>query len=150
MKSAIEVSTDFGATSGGNDGREPRPDRSPSVIAFEPYRETIVAALSKAVMRWPSIRIWWTPTAFSGAPRLGQALRTETTRIAGAGSLRSDHLTALGEDFRAEITAICGTSSGEVVQPNPGTYQVKIVPVNGQNQISNTLTIEANKTVLVK
>ncbi|MBZ5677830.1 MAG: hypothetical protein LAP61_26585 [Acidobacteriia bacterium] len=33
---------------------------------------------------------------------------------------------------------------------NPGTYQVTIVPVNGQNQTTNTVTIEANKTVLVK
>ena len=33
---------------------------------------------------------------------------------------------------------------------NPGTYEVKIVPVNGQNAVTKTVTIEANKTVLVK
>jgi hypothetical protein len=33
---------------------------------------------------------------------------------------------------------------------NPGTYEVKIVPVNGQNQITKTVSIEADKTVLVK
>jgi len=32
---------------------------------------------------------------------------------------------------------------------NPGTYEVKIVPVNGQNAVTKTVTIEANKTVLV-
>jgi hypothetical protein len=47
-KPAIEVSTDFGAGSaGGNHGPEPRPGRSPSASACEPYREIIEVALSK-------------------------------------------------------------------------------------------------------
>jgi hypothetical protein len=33
---------------------------------------------------------------------------------------------------------------------NPGTYEVKIVPVNGQNPVTKNVTIEANKTVLIK
>jgi hypothetical protein len=33
---------------------------------------------------------------------------------------------------------------------NPGTYEVKIVPVNGQNPVTQSVTIEANKTALVK
>jgi PEGA domain len=33
---------------------------------------------------------------------------------------------------------------------NPGTYEVKIAPVNGQNPVTKTVTIEANKTALVK
>jgi len=33
---------------------------------------------------------------------------------------------------------------------NPGTYEVRIVPVSGQNPVTKTVTIEANKTALVK
>ncbi len=33
---------------------------------------------------------------------------------------------------------------------NPGTYEVKIVPVNGQNPVTQSVTIEANKTALIK
>ena len=33
---------------------------------------------------------------------------------------------------------------------NPGTYEVRIVPVNGQNTVTKTVTIEANKKALVK
>ena len=33
---------------------------------------------------------------------------------------------------------------------NPGTYGVKIVPVNGQNPVTKNVTIEANKTALIK
>ncbi len=33
---------------------------------------------------------------------------------------------------------------------NPGTYEVKIVPVNGQNPVTQSVTIEANKTAIVK
>ena len=33
---------------------------------------------------------------------------------------------------------------------NPGTYEVRIVPVNGQNPVIKSVTIEANKTALVK
>ena len=33
---------------------------------------------------------------------------------------------------------------------NPGTYEVRIVPVNGQNPVTKRVTIEANKTALVK
>jgi hypothetical protein len=32
----------------------------------------------------------------------------------------------------------------------PGNYEVKIVPVNGQNPVTKTVSIEADKTVLVK
>jgi hypothetical protein len=33
---------------------------------------------------------------------------------------------------------------------NPGTYEVKIVPVNGQNPVTKTVTIVANQTVIVR
>ena len=33
---------------------------------------------------------------------------------------------------------------------NPGTYEVKIVPVNEQNPVTKTVMIEADKSVLVK
>jgi hypothetical protein len=33
---------------------------------------------------------------------------------------------------------------------NPGTYEVRILPVNGQNPVTKTVTIEANKTALIK
>jgi hypothetical protein len=33
---------------------------------------------------------------------------------------------------------------------NPGTYDVKIVPTNGQNEVNQKVTIEANKTTVVK
>jgi hypothetical protein len=32
----------------------------------------------------------------------------------------------------------------------PGTYEVKIVPVNGQGTVTKTVTLEADKTVIVK
>lgn len=32
----------------------------------------------------------------------------------------------------------------------PGSYEVKIVPVNGQNPVTKSVTIEANKTVIVQ
>lgn len=32
----------------------------------------------------------------------------------------------------------------------PGTYEVKIVPVNGQNPVTKSVTIVADKTVLIK
>ncbi|HEV2201813.1 MAG TPA: PEGA domain-containing protein [Bryobacteraceae bacterium] len=33
---------------------------------------------------------------------------------------------------------------------NPGTYDVRIEPVNGQNPVTRSVTIEADKTVIVK
>jgi hypothetical protein len=33
---------------------------------------------------------------------------------------------------------------------NPGTYEMKIVPVNGQNEVTKTVTVEANKTITVQ
>jgi hypothetical protein len=33
---------------------------------------------------------------------------------------------------------------------NPGTYEVKIVPLNGQGTVTKTVTLEAEKTVIVK
>ena len=42
------------------------------------------------------------------------------------------------------------SNSGQGLLLNPGTYEVKVVPVNGQNPITKTVTIETNKTALVK
>ena len=33
---------------------------------------------------------------------------------------------------------------------NPGTYDVRIEPVNGQNPVTKSVTVEADKTVLIK
>ena len=33
---------------------------------------------------------------------------------------------------------------------NPGTYEVKVVPVDGRNPVTKTVTIEVNKSTLVK
>jgi hypothetical protein len=42
------------------------------------------------------------------------------------------------------------SNSAQGLLLNPGTYEVRIVPVNGQNPVTKTITIEANKTALVK
>ena len=33
---------------------------------------------------------------------------------------------------------------------NPGTYEVKIVPVNGSGEVTKTVTLAADQTVIVK
>jgi hypothetical protein len=33
---------------------------------------------------------------------------------------------------------------------NPGNYEVKIVPINGQGEVTKTITVVANQTVIVK
>lgn len=38
----------------------------------------------------------------------------------------------------------------QVLKLQPGKYEVKIVPVSGQNPVTQTVTIEADKTVVVK
>lgn len=38
----------------------------------------------------------------------------------------------------------------QTLELNPGKYEVKIVPVNGQNPVTQTVTIEKDKTTLVK
>lgn len=61
-----------------------------------------------------------------------------------------DHFAAVyvNEHYMGHVDEFSSVAQGLLL--NPGTYQVKIVPVNGQSQITKTVTIEANKTVLVK
>jgi hypothetical protein len=33
---------------------------------------------------------------------------------------------------------------------NPGSYEVRIVPVNGQGEVTKSVTLMANQTVLVR
>ncbi len=42
------------------------------------------------------------------------------------------------------------SNSAQGLLLNPGTYEVRIVPVNGQNPVTKTVTIEENKTAVVK
>ena len=68
------------------------------------------------------------------------------------GRLRThpDHFAAVyvNEHYMGHVDEFSSVTQGLLL--NPGTYQIKIVPVNGQNQITKTVTIEADKTVLVK
>jgi PEGA domain len=61
-----------------------------------------------------------------------------------------DHFAAVyvNEHYMGHVDEFSSVAQGLLL--NPGTYEVKIVPVNGQNQITKTVTIEADKTVLVK
>jgi len=42
------------------------------------------------------------------------------------------------------------SNPGQKLALPPGTYQVKIVPVNGQNPVTKSVTLEAEKTEIVK
>ncbi len=42
------------------------------------------------------------------------------------------------------------SNPGQKLALNPGTYEVKIVPLNGQNTITKNVTLEAEKTSIVK
>ena len=61
-----------------------------------------------------------------------------------------DHFAAVyvNEHYMGHVDEFSNFAQGLLL--NPGTYEVKIVPVNGQNPVTKTINIEANKTVLVK
>ncbi len=42
------------------------------------------------------------------------------------------------------------SNPGQKLALNPGTYEIKIVPRSGQNPVTKSVTIEAEKTILVK
>jgi hypothetical protein len=69
------------------------------------------------------------------------------------GELRTenpDHFAAVyvNQRFMGHVDEFSNSSQGLLL--NPGTYEVRIVPVNGQNPVTKTVTIEANKTEVVK
>jgi len=72
-------------------------------------------------------------------PPFGQ-LRTENP----------DHFAAVyvNERYMGHVDEFSNFAQGLLL--NPGTYEVKIAPVNGQNPVTKTVTIEANKTAVVK
>ena len=41
------------------------------------------------------------------------------------------------------------SNPGQKLAVPPGTYEIKIVPVNGQGTVTKTVTVEADKTTIV-
>lgn len=69
------------------------------------------------------------------------------------GTLRTesaDHFGAVyvNGKFMGHVDEFSNPAQGLLL--NPGTYEVKIVPVNGQGEVTKSVTIAANQTVLVK
>jgi hypothetical protein len=67
-------------------------------------------------------------------------LRTENPDHFGAVYI-NDHFVGHVDEF---------SNPGQKLAVPPGTYEVKIVPVNGQNVVTKNVTIEANTTTIVK
>src|SRR6478672_8299048 len=61
-----------------------------------------------------------------------------------------DHFAAVyvNDHFMGHVDEFSNFAQGLLL--NPGTYEVKIVPLNGQNPVTKTVTIEVDKTILVK
>ena len=62
----------------------------------------------------------------------------------------ADHFAAVyvNGHYMGHVDEFSNFSQGLLL--NPGTYEVRIVPVSGQNPVTKTITIEANKTTLAK
>lgn len=62
----------------------------------------------------------------------------------------ADHFAAVyvNEHFMGHVDEF--SNPGQKLALNPGTYEVKIVPVDGQNAVTKSVTLEAEKTVIVK
>jgi hypothetical protein len=54
----------------------------------------------------------------------------------------------INEHFMGHVDEF--SNPGQKLAMPPGTYEVKIVPVNGQNVVTKTVTLEAEKTTIVK
>ena len=61
-----------------------------------------------------------------------------------------DHFAAVyvNDRFMGHVDEFSNFAQGLLL--NPGSYEVKIVPIDGSNPVTKTVTIEENKTVLVK
>lgn len=69
------------------------------------------------------------------------------------GTLRTenpDHFAAVyvNDQFMGHVDEFSNSHQGLLL--NPGSYQVKIAPVNGGTPVTQTVTITANQTTLVK
>ena len=62
----------------------------------------------------------------------------------------ADHFAAVyvNEHFMGHVDEF--SNPGQKLALPPGTYEVKIVPVNGQGTVTKTVTAEAEKTTIVK
>jgi hypothetical protein len=69
------------------------------------------------------------------------------------GTLRtenSDHFAAVyvNGHFMGHVDEFSNFAQGLLL--NPGSYEVRIVPVNGQGEVTKSVTLIANQTVLVR
>lgn len=62
----------------------------------------------------------------------------------------ADHFAAvyINDHFMGHVDEF--SNPHQTLALNPGTYEVKIVPVNGQNVVTKSVTLEVDKTTLVK
>jgi hypothetical protein len=62
----------------------------------------------------------------------------------------ADHFAAVyvNGHFMGHVDEFSNFAQGLLL--NPGSYDVKIVPVNGQGEVTKTITVVANQTVIVK
>jgi hypothetical protein len=62
----------------------------------------------------------------------------------------SDHFAAVyvNGHYMGHVDEFSNFAQGLLL--NPGTYEVRIEPVNGQNPVTKSVTIEADKTAVVK
>ena len=61
-----------------------------------------------------------------------------------------DHFAAvyMNDHFMGHVDEF--SNPGQKLAVPPGTYEVKIVPLNGQGIVTKTVTVEADKTTIVK
>jgi hypothetical protein len=62
----------------------------------------------------------------------------------------ADHFAAVyvNDHYMGHVDEFSNFAQGLLL--NPGTYEIKIVPVSGQGEVKKTVTLAANQTVLVK
>ncbi len=115
-KPAIEVTTDFGAVSTGST-IEPRPGRSPSASACEPYREQIELGLSRGRN---SMAIWQDLVDSQGCTAGYQSVKRFIRKLRGASTPEARVViqTAPGEEAQVDY------GSGPMVRdPQSGKYR---------------------------
>jgi transposase len=118
-KPAIEVTTDFGAESAGSPtaGVEPRPGRSPSASACEPYREQIELGLSRGRN---AMAIWQELVDAHGFTASYQSVKRFMRKLCGPPTPEARVVirTAAGEEAQVDY------GSGPMVRdPQSGKYR---------------------------
>jgi transposase len=118
-KPAIEVTTDFGAESAGSPtaAGEPRPGRSPSASACEPYREQIELGLSRGRN---AMAIWQELVDAHGFTARYQSVRRFVRKLRGSPTPEARVViqTAAGEEAQVDY------GSGPMVRdPQSGKYR---------------------------